>query len=97
MNALIISLSLMLAQLPPTAPRVTLLASGDYLVPQAAFAAVDAEMKRLQAIEAKHKGESWLTAILVSAGVGLVVGAVAAGLAVYAAVPKVPSSSPPGG
>jgi len=97
MNALILSFSLMLAQLPPTAPRVTLLASGDYLVPQAAFLAVDAEMRRLQAVEAKHKGESWLTAILVSAGVGLVVGAVAAGFAVYAAVPKAPSSSPTGG
>jgi hypothetical protein len=88
MNALILSLALMLAQLPPTAPRVTLLASGDYLVPQAAFLAVDAEMKRLQAVEAKHKGESWLTAILVSAGVGLVVGAAAGALAVYAAVPR---------
>jgi hypothetical protein len=83
-NALILSLALMLAQ----NPRVTLLPSGDYLVPQAAFAAVDTEMKRLQAVEAAHKGESWLTAILFSAGVGLVVGAVAAGLAVYAAVPK---------
>lgn len=97
MNALIISLSLMLAQLPPTAPRVTLLASGDYLVPQAAFAAVDAEMKRLQAVEKAHKGESWLTAILVSSAVGLVVGALAAGFAVYAAVPKAPSSLPPAG
>lgn len=55
MNALVLTLSLMLAQLPPTAPRITLLASGDYLVPQAAFLAVDAEMKRLQAVEAKHK------------------------------------------
>lgn len=97
MNALILSLSLMLAQLPPTAPRVTLLASGDYLVPQAAFVAIDTEMKRLQAVEAKHKGESWLTAILVSAGVGLVVGAVVSGLAVFAVVPKAPSSSPTGG
>ncbi len=95
MNALILSLALMLAQLPPTAPRVTLLASGDYLVPQAAFLAVDAEMKRLQAVEAKHKGESWLTAILVSAGVGLVVGAAAGALAVYAAVPKAPASPSP--
>ncbi len=94
MNALILSLALMLAQLPPTAPRITLLASGDYLVPQAAFLAVDAEMKRLQAVEAKHKGESWLTAILVSAGVGLVVGALVSGFAVYAAVPKAPSASP---
>jgi hypothetical protein len=80
-NALILSLALMLAQSPPT---VTRLASGDYLVPQAAFTAVDLEMKRLQAIEATHKGESWLTAILVSAGVGLVVGALASGFAVYA-------------
>ncbi len=94
MNALILSLALMLAQLPPTAPRVTLLASGDYLVPQAAFLAVDAEMKRLQAVEAKHKGESWLTAILVSASVGLVVGAAAGALAVYAAsrAPTPPSN-----
>lgn len=95
MNALIISLALLMAQMPPSAPRVTLLASGDYLVPQAAFAAVDTEMRRLQAVEAAHKGESWLTAILVSAGVGLVVGALAAGFAVYAAVPKAPSASPP--
>ena len=80
MNALILSLALMLAQSPP---RVTLLASGDYLVPQAAFAAVDAEMKRLQAVEAAHKGESWLTAILISAGVGLVVGAVVSGFVVH--------------
>lgn len=84
MSALILSLALMLAQLPPTAPRVTLLASGDYLVPQAAFVAIDTEMKRLQAVEAKHKGESWLTAILVSSGVGLVIGALVSGLAVYA-------------
>ena len=82
MNSLILSLALLLAQTPP--PRVTLLASGDYLVPQAAFAAVDAEMKRLQAVEKAHKGESWLTAILVSAGVGLVVGAIASGLVVHA-------------
>lgn len=94
MNALLLSLSLMLAQLPPTAPRVTRLASGDYLVPQAAFTAVDLEMKRLQAVEAEHNGESWVTAILVSAGVGLVVGALAAGFAVYAAVQKAPSTSP---
>lgn len=93
MSSLILSLALLLAQTPP--PRVTLLASGDYLVPQAAFAAVDAEMKRLQAVEKAHKGESWLTAILVSSAVGLVVGALAAGFAVYVAVPKVPSASAP--
>lgn len=97
MNALILSLSLMLAQLPPTAPRVTLLASGDYLVPQAAFAAIDTEMKRLQAVEAQHKGESWLTVILVSSVTGLVVGALAAGFAVFAIATTPKSSSPPEG
>lgn len=81
----LLALSLLL-QLPPTAPHVTRLASGDYLVPQAAFTAVDLEMKRLQAVEATHKGESWLTAILVSSAVGLVVGVVVSGLVVSAIV-----------
>jgi hypothetical protein len=93
-NSLILSLALLLAQNPP---RVTLLASGDYLVPQEAFAAVDSEMKRLQAVEKAHKGESWLTAILVSSAVGLVVGALVSGFVVYAVVPKAPSASPAGG
>lgn len=88
-------LCLALAQAAPDAPRIVQLENGDYLLPRAAFLVLDAEVKRLQAIEQQHRSERWLTTVLVSAGVGLVVGALAAGIAVYAAVPKAPASPSP--
>lgn len=70
---------------PPDAPRIVQLRSGEYLVSQVAFDAINSEMKRLQRVEREHKDEQWLTTILVSAGVGLLVGAVA-GVLVHTAV-----------
>lgn len=85
----------LLAQLPPAAPRIVELASGDYLVPRAAFLLLDEEMKRLQAVEKQHRSESWAATVLVSSGVGLVVGVVAGVLAALAVGQKAQASPSP--
>ena len=72
---------------PPDAPRIVQLKSGDYLVSPQAFEAIDSEMKRLQKVEREHKGEQWVTTVLVSSGVGLLVGAVVSGIVVAVAKP----------
>lgn len=59
------------------APRIVRLTNGHYDFNPAAFSAVDAEMKRLQAQERAHKAEpEWYTPVLVGLAVGLTVGAV---------------------
>lgn len=72
------ALALLLAASPPA---ITKLPTGDYLVPAAAFVLIDNEMKRLQALEAQHRSESWVNVVLVSSLAGLVVGAVLASVA----------------
>lgn len=57
---------------------------------------LDDELKRLQAVERSHKGEQWMTVVLVSSGVGLVVGAVIAGVVTGLVLKKpVPAAAPP--
>lgn len=87
-------LALLLAASPPS---ITKLPTGDYLVPAAAFVLIDDEMKRLQAVEAQHKGESWVTVVAVSSLSGLLVGALVTGLVAFAVGLKAPSASPAGG
>lgn len=77
---------------PSDAPRIVQLRSGEYLVSQVAFDAINSEMKRLQRVEREHKDEQWLTTILVSAGAGLLAGVVV-GAIVRGAVP-VKTASP---
>lgn len=57
------------------APRVVKLTNGHYDFNAAAFLAVDAEMRRLQAQERAHKAEpAWYTPVLVGLSVGLTMG-----------------------
>lgn len=57
--------------------------------------ALDAELKRLQGVERLHKGESWITVVAISSGVGLVVGVLAT-LVVLELVPRLaPPATPP--
>jgi len=59
------------------APRVIRLSNGHYDFNPAAFSAVDAEMRRLQAQERAHKAEpSHATPVLIGLGVGGAVGLV---------------------
>ena len=80
--AFFLSLALVLAPLcshaADDAPKIIKLETGDYLVNQQAFNALDKELVRLQEVERKHKDEEWATALLVAAGVGLAVGAATA-------------------
>lgn len=74
------------------APTAVRLDSGLVLNP-AAEKKLDDELKRLQGVERQHKGESWVTVVLVSLGVGLVLGA-ATGVAVTLAVKPAPGAPP---
>ena len=58
------------------APRVLVLPNGHYDFNPPAFDAVDAEMRRLQRVEAAHKAEpKWATPVVVGLVVGFVAGA----------------------
>lgn len=70
----------------PTAERME---SGLLLSP-AAEKKLDDELKRLQAIEAEHRSESWVKVVLVSAAVGLLVGAATGASVALAVAPKKP-------
>lgn len=70
----------------PTAVRLD---SGLLLSP-AAEKQLDDELKRLQAVERAHKEESWIKVVLVSAAVGLVIGAAAGASVALAVAPKKP-------
>lgn len=63
--------ALLLAALLTSQPSVTRLRNGDYYVPSTAWAVLDGELKRLQAVEKNHEAESWLGVF----GVGALVGA----------------------
>ena len=89
MNAVILALSLLMAQAQPR-PSIVWTPECGYVASVEALRALDAELKRLQAIEATHKGESWTTTVLVSAAVGLAVGALAVGSVVFVAGRKAP-------
>lgn len=56
---------------------------------------LDDELKRLQGVERSHKAESWMTVVLVSSGVGLVVGSVIAGVVVGLVKSPAPAAAPP--
>ena len=58
----------------PDAPMITRLTNDQYMVNAAAFNQIDNEVKRLQTVEAEHKGESWISVIAIGMVVGLVVG-----------------------
>lgn len=64
---------LLVAGLLCSKPVVLKQVSGDYLVPAAAWSALDNELRRLQALEQVHKQESWLGVFAVGALVGLLV------------------------
>lgn len=55
-------------------PKIVRLTDDEYLVNTAAFSKIDTEVKRLQVVEAQHKGESWSSVLLIGAGLGLVLG-----------------------
>ncbi len=57
--------------------------------------ALDDELKRLQGVERSHKAESWTTVVLVSSGVGLVVGAAIAAVVTGLALKPAPAAAPP--
>lgn len=58
------------AGVPGDAPRVMRLPGNNYLFNEPAYAQVDSELRRLQALEREHKGESWLGVLLVGMGTG---------------------------
>lgn len=69
---------------PPEKPSVVKLADdAGYFVSQVAWSAIDAELSRLQGVERLHKQENWLGAVLVSSGVGALLGAGLASLIWY--------------
>ena len=76
------------------APKAVRLENGSLLLNKAAADAVDLEMTRLQGQERVHKGESWVTVVLISVGAGILMGA-AAGVAVTLAVKPAPAAAPP--
>ena len=55
------------------APRVMKLPGDSYMLNGPAFRKLDDELKRLQAVEREHKGESWLGVFLVGAGTGALI------------------------
>jgi len=66
------------------APRVIKQTYGTYLFNQAAFAKVDAELKRLQQVERVHQGEpTWATPVVVGLVTGVVLGAAGTLAGVY--------------
>ncbi len=75
------------------APKAVRLENGSLLLNKAAADAVDLEMTRLQGQERVHKGESWVTVVLISVGAGILMGA-AAGVAVTLAVKPAPAAAP---
>lgn len=75
--ALFLSLSLSVNAAEPSpadAPKVIHLRVGGYLYNDAAHLALDKEIRRLQDVERIHRNESWLTPVLVSAGIGFLIG-----------------------
>ena len=76
------------------APHAVRLENGSLLLNPAAELRLDDEMKRLQGVERQHKAESWVTVVLISVGVGLVLGA-ATGVAVTLAAKPAPAAAPP--
>lgn len=54
----------------PVEARVMRLPGNNYLFNEPAFVQVDSELRRLQALEREHKGESWLGVLLVGMGTG---------------------------
>lgn len=77
------------------APMAVRLDNGSLLLNPPAEKALDDEMKRLQGVERTHKAESWTTVVLVSSGVGLVVGAAIAAVVTGLALKPAPGAAPP--
>jgi hypothetical protein len=74
------------------APKVVKLPGDNYLFNKPAFAKVDDELKRLQAVERAHLGEpQWYVPVLVGLGVGTLAGLVT-GLVVRSALDALPKS-----
>lgn len=73
MNAVLLSLILNAGM--ADVPVVTHLEDGGYKVSSPAWLALDSEIRRLQAVEAKHQEENWPMTIIISASIGLLVGA----------------------
>ena len=68
---------ILLAQLDGGAsdvPRIVRLTDDQYMFNDAAVRKLDEETQRLQAVEAEHRSESWVSVLLVGMAVGLIVG-----------------------
>lgn len=78
------------------APRVLKLTNGHYDFNPAAFAKVDAELKRLQQVERIHKQEpSWATPVIVGLVIGTLAGAATVGAVWWASsAARAPSTNP---
>lgn len=70
------------AELPSDAPVAQKMSDGSVLLNPSAAKAIDDELKRLQGVERQHKAEEWVPVILLSVGVGILVGAAAVGVPV---------------
>lgn len=78
------------------APLAERYADGSLLFNPAGAKTLDLELKRLQGVERLHKGESWITVVAISSGVGVVVGVLATTAAFFlkSVAPAAPSSPP---
>lgn len=70
------------AELPKDAPVAQKMSDGSVLLSPTAAKAIDDELKRLQGVERQHKAEQWAPVILISVGVGILLGAAAVGVPV---------------
>ena len=70
------------AELPSDAPVAQKMSDGSVLLSPTAAKAIDDELKRLQGVERQHKAEQWAPVILISVGVGILLGAAAVGVPV---------------
>ena len=80
------------AALPTDAPRAEKQIDGSVLLNPPAAKAVDDELRRLQGVERQHKAEQWAPVILISVGLGILIGAAVVGVPVAIATASKPGS-----
>ncbi len=91
-TAVLLSAIVSNAALPTDAPRAEKQIDGSVLLNPPAAKAVDDELRRLQGVERQHKAEQWAPVILVSIGLGILIGAAAVGVPVAIAAASKPGS-----
>ncbi len=80
------------AALPNDAPKAETQPDGSVLLNPQAAKAVDDELRRLQGVERQHKAEQWAPVVLISVGLGILIGAAAVGVPVAIAAASKPGS-----